>query len=366
MQKSNTTVIYIFERQVLRHYFRIVTVDLYLATVANRLPIDKFIQGKERKLQRLYPLTFSYVELNLVHMLLISLLEANESLLLLRFDQLITRPLQNTQTCIVLLQRSPYLGVHLLSITHWKHTEIRIWICCHYYPATLIMHRYDAHSQGQGRTQGSSTSTFDFADGYFGNIKFLNSAITKILLILPASFVHIFVFVKINRLFLVRPLLVTQLPLLNIHRYFLLPGPFEDVHHIAEEYKTHPIVNFLWFLCQHLQIMLYYCIQQHYFGYLLLAVFGIFNYMRKTWLNFTEHLLLLFVQGRLQYYFDDIGVQTLLGLGNNIGVATVFHVVEYGLVHGSAVINHEEYYRRRYFSFYWLEGWLQFFSMANL
>ena len=126
MQKSNTTVIYIFERQVLRHYFRIVTVDLYLATVANRLPIDQFVQRKEGQLQRLYAFTLGYVELNLVHVLLIPLLEVNESLLLLRFDQLVTRPLQNTQTGIVLLQRSPYLRVHLLRIAHRKHPEIGI------------------------------------------------------------------------------------------------------------------------------------------------------------------------------------------------------------------------------------------------
>ena len=97
-------------------------------------------------------------------------------------------------------------------------------------------------------------------------------------------------------------------------------------------------------------------IEQHYFGDLLLAVFGIFDNMGKTGLNFIEHLLLLFVQGGLQYYFDDVGVQTLLGLGNDVGVAAVFHVVEYRLVHRSAVVDHEEYNRRRYFCFYWLEG----------
>ena len=107
------------------------------------------------------------------------------------------------------------------------------------------MHRYNPHGQGQSRTQCSSAPAFDLANRYFRHIEFLNSAITEILLILPASFVHLFVFVKINRLFLVGPLLVAQLPLLDIDRYFLLPGPFEDVHHIAEKYETHPIINFL-------------------------------------------------------------------------------------------------------------------------
>jgi hypothetical protein len=91
----------------------------------------------------------------------------------------------------------------------------------------------------------------------------MNATIPEILLIFPSSRKHLLELVKIERFFLIGPLLVAQFASLDIDRYLLLFGPFEDIKHIAEEDKAYPAIHFFSLLGQHVQVVFDQRIQQH-------------------------------------------------------------------------------------------------------
>ena len=59
-------------------------------------------------------------------------------------------------------------------------------------------------------------------------------------------------------------------------------------------------------------------------------------------------------------------MKTLLGLADYVGVRAVLHVVKDRLIHGAAVVDHEEDQRRRYLRLHFVRAGLRFFSIANL
>ena len=193
-------------------------------------------------------------------MLLIGVLEGSEGLLLFYLNQLIANPLQDTQSGVVLLEAVADTFVDLGCVTHRHDPEVRHGVSCQDNTTPLIMHGDDAHGQSQSRSQCRPASSLDLTDCHLTNVKLIQATIAKVPLIVFPSGIHVPKLIEIQGPFLIGPLLMTKLPLLNINGYLFLLTPFQNIDHIAKEDEAHPIVH-LTLLTQQLQVLLDNCIE---------------------------------------------------------------------------------------------------------